>query len=254
MEQVQKKAHAWETFDRLADELVRHAITFPQFVRMAGNDFARIARKVARRRRLPTWLDLDDLKNQAIELAWHYAFERPNKKTGAVGFDGSQYKSAGAYLRWKLNAKLGKIASRARGESQHTRKGPGTPEVLTRTGETPDGVVQAEAETALASARDNDALKRLIKAVRDVAVAQEVVHQSGGDKRLATFIREKAKERPDLGVAMRDLGIETEDDALRAVAALRGYGALPSRRKATKNGDNDRRGAPREGLGIAATN
>lgn len=126
----EKRANSWEKFDDLASRMAKREITFGVFAHETKNDFQRLARGIARHKRLPVWWSLDDLAQSLLADAWWYFFERKG------GFDPERYNSAGAFIRWKARHKTTKRLSSARGENQHTRRGPGAPEYLSKTGET----------------------------------------------------------------------------------------------------------------------
>lgn len=199
----------WERFDRFAALAVRKEITFSTFERETVADFARMARIAARRRKLPSWLGLDDLKNQMVELAWHYAFVRKSMD-GTIGFNPARYDSAGAYIRWKIRAKIGKVISRARGENQHDRKGPGTPEYLSKTGDVPElGSSPSEqgAEVMLDRSRRLRRLERLCETTREFVLLRALTQGMGDDRRVVGFLLARQAETTEF------LGEELVEDA-----------------------------------------
>lgn len=183
-----KTSKAWEAFDRLASAAVRREITFDQFARRADGDFCHMARIAARKRRLPTWMGVDDVKSQLVELAWHYLFTR-ECRNGAVGFDQARYESAGAYCRWKIRTKIGKVISRAKGENQHTRRGPGSPEFLSKTGELPEVADISAEELALASIEFSK-LERICATAAEFAVLRAITQCVGDEARVTGYLVE----------------------------------------------------------------
>lgn len=252
-EGIERKSSVWESFDAMAAKvLVEKSITFQEFVEKCSADFGRMAAIAARRRRLPAWMGIDDVKNEAIRLAWHYGFERKDRR-GNVGFHPGMYRNAGAYLRFKIRNKLAKIISSARGENQHTRKGPPSPEFLSKTGEVPEEIAEPTAERELSDARGKAALDRFCRAVREMVLAREIDLIVGSDAKLAAFFLERPMRADrEFGRAMRELGIFTDDDARRAVAALRVANVLPKVRRNARNEQRDRCVQAGEGLGIQA--
>lgn len=189
---------AWEKFDRLAAACVSKEIDFAAFVREGDAEFDRLARVVARQRRLPTWMDLGDVKAQLIQLAWHYLFER-KCRNGAVGFDPARYRSAGAYCRWKVRHKIAKIISRAKGERQGdsvdengnklpARQGPGAPEYLSKTGELPDHGGDEAVEDRVERARSLDKIRAFCETARDFAMVSAMARGMGDDRRVVAFL------------------------------------------------------------------
>lgn len=185
---------AWENFDRWCDAAVRREVNFARFVKEADADFGRLARIAARGKHPPAWMGVDDVKSQLIALSWHYLFERPNRKTGAVGFDPSCYNSAGAYCRWKIRMKMKKVLSRAKGEHQHRRMGPGAPEYLSKTGELPEQStivgVDEIAERAIEIRRMKPALERLCKTAREFAIVNAIAQGLGDGRRTVAYLME----------------------------------------------------------------
>jgi hypothetical protein len=193
---------------------VRGEITFSAFVREASEDFARMARIAARRRRPPSWMGLDDITSMMITFAHHYGFERVSKD-GHVGFDPARYTSAGAYIRWKIRARVGKELSRARGENQHDRKGPPAPEFLSWTGELggPGGLPErsepATAEAVVDRSLRFDRLKRLCETVKEFAIVSALARGLGDDRHVIGFLMEHPEAKA--------LGFDTPETAAAAV-------------------------------------
>jgi hypothetical protein len=181
---------AWEKFDRLVMECVRAVMpheqrgifvetekfigealgigTAPSEVRdrafdafLASPDalpeFDRIVRGCARRRRLPRHWDLEDVRHDLIMLTKHYLLDRVYEH-GVIGFGPNNedammpIEGAGAFVRKRINRKMDKIISAAKGEDKHSRLGKSRPEYLSKTGELPDVVVQEAATSERAAA------------------------------------------------------------------------------------------------------
>jgi len=139
-------------------------------------------------------MDADDVKSQLISLAWHYLFER-RCRNGAVGFDPARYENAGAYCRWKIRAKMGKVISRAKGENQHTRRGPGSPEYLSKTGELPERAGDDSVEALAERAIELKKLETICETVREFAVVRALAQGLGDDRRVVAFLLEAGQAR-----------------------------------------------------------
>ncbi len=204
----------WEKFDSAAARAVAKQITFEAFVKETSEDFSRLARIAARRRRLPVWWGLEDVKNTLISLAWHYGFERV-ASDGTVGFDASRYSSAGAYIRWKIQKRVQKEISKARGENQHARSGPGAPEYLSKTGElggpggVPDRSEDSTAEMAVERSLRFDRLAKLCDDVREFVLLTAIARGLGDDRTVIAFL----VEHPDA----ERFGFDTPEKASAAV-------------------------------------
>ena len=184
----------WDTFDAATVELVSKRITFTEFARRTGADFDRLARIVTRRRKPPTWYSVDDARVEAVQWAHHYLFERVSRD-GTVGFDVKRYRNPGAYVRQKVRQKMGKILSKVRGENQNTRKGPGAPEHLSRTGELggPGGLPELHddaraAEDMVERARELEALQNLAETAREFWILRAMAQGMGDDRRMIAFL------------------------------------------------------------------
>jgi hypothetical protein len=206
----------WANFDSWTERMVAREVTFAVFAANTKQDFERMARIAARRRRLPSWMGLDDVANDLVHLAWHYALERVSKADGreVVGYQPGMYRSgAGAYVRWKIRAKIGKLISRARGENQHRRSGPGAPEYLSKTGEhggvggLPELPVDSTAELEAERSMRFDRLERLCESPRETLVLRAIRDARGDEDDVAKCI-------------VRDP--RASDEGLVEVAAARG--------------------------------
>lgn len=187
-------ATTWDSFDAATTELVSNQISFAEYTRRTGADFDRLARIVTRRRRPPTWYSVEDAKVEAVQWAHHYLFERVSAD-GTVGFDVARYRNPGAYVRQKVRQKLGKILSKVRGENQNTRRGPGAPEHLSKTGELggPGGLPELHddaqaAEEMIERARGLEALEALAETAREFWILRAMAQGMGDDRRLIAFL------------------------------------------------------------------
>jgi hypothetical protein len=193
-------ANAWENFDGLTAAVVNNEISFFEYTRRADVDFSRMSRIASRRKHLPAWIDVEDVKTQLMAHAWHYLFERV-ARDGTVGFDPNRYRNPGAYVRQKIRQKISKDLSKARGENQNTRKGPAAPEYLSKTGELggpgglPDlGDDNSAAESMVDRARGLDALKKLATTLREFTILQALAQGMGDDRRVVAFLlREESR-------------------------------------------------------------
>ncbi len=197
-------------------------VSYAQFVRETSADFARMARIASRRRQFPSWYDVDDAKSELIAFCWHYGFERVSKD-GTIGFNPARYQSAGAYLRWKVRTKVGKVISRARGEDQHSRRGKARPEYLSKTGELPEIATETAAEVSLGRARKIKSLERLAETTRDFVMLRALGQRNGDDRRVVGYLLDQPEEtRQELGIEVvnkvsQKFAVTDAETAYRAV-------------------------------------
>lgn len=192
------ESKAWASFDRWAKLMADKEIGFDQFAGETQGDFRRLARGLTFKKRIPAWWTVDDVYAACVTAAWHNFFVR------AGGFDPTKYRSAGAWIRWKVRHRVMKDISKARGENQHTRQGSGRPEYLTKTGELPDTAkVDSVAECAVEIGR----LARVCTAVREIAVLRAMVKGLGEKDAVVAFLLED-----------QESGIKDRRDANRAIA------------------------------------
>lgn len=192
----------WERFDRAAEAMAKKEVKFEKFLAITRPDFGRLARKVARMKRLPAWVSLEDVEHQLVVAAWHNFFVR------AGGFDPSKYRSAGAWIRWKAKNRVLKDLSKARGEYQHTRRGPAAPEYLSKTGELPDVADRENVELLAERSIEIKKLEKICETSREFAVVQALAQGMGDDRRVVAFLLKQ------------DQGFTDASEALRAVDDL----------------------------------
>lgn len=217
----------WDTFDRCAEQLVRREITFDRFARSCRGDFERLARSAAGRRRLPAWFGVDDVASLLVQLAWHYALERVSRTRdgrAVKGYEPGLYAAgAGAYLRWKLRRRIAKEISRARGENQHRRGGPGAPEFLSKTGEhggvggLPEIEVAPASESRVDRALRFKHLRRMAETPREVAVIGALEAADGDEEIVFTLAAQNAGVSRD--VAKKHVGQVVREWATQLGAA-----------------------------------
>lgn len=178
--------NCWANFDTWADRLARKECTFEEFANATNADAGRMARTAARRKTPPNWMSVDDVKSQIVTLLWFYACKRVAPRSGVVGFDPSKYRNAGAWLRWKVQKKLAKELAKARGENLHTRRGPGAPEYLSKTGELPEMTQTAEAAAEVSI--EVGKLRAICKATRDFVILDAIVQCLGDRPSVVEFL------------------------------------------------------------------
>jgi len=175
---------AWENFDRLAKELADRKSApgytkamaekdFAWFLSQTKEDFWRLARKVARDKKIPASWSEDDVFQEVVTAAWHNFYVRVG------GFDPAKYRSPGAWMTWKAKNRARKNISRAKGEDQHKRQGPGRPEYLSKEGVLPEAPADSMVEERVEASLRLDRLEKVCATAREFAVLHAIARELG---------------------------------------------------------------------------
>ena len=108
------------TFEEAARLAHEGAIEFNQFAARTDRRWGWWAARFDSRYRLPAWFGADDVKQELLVSAW----------TALRKFQDGKGPTLTRYVEWNAVKRTTKAVHRARGCNQHTRKGPGRPELV----------------------------------------------------------------------------------------------------------------------------
>ncbi len=194
---METKNTAWDNFDSWAEKMARGEVDFDRFLRETKSEFMRLARRVARMKKLPSWWTIDDVFNGLVTAAWHNFFVR------AGGFKVGMYRSPGAWIRWKAQNRVRKDISKAKGENQHRRLGPGVPEYLSKTGELPEQ--SSEANVAVECSIELRKLEKICKVTKDFVILRAIADAFGDREAVVEILAGTSASPEEKKSARRDL-------------------------------------------------